>query len=804
MKATAALLHQRMRAEGDGTFVPPDDPPTIGIESIENTAVEGDEVFFRIFQVSGLINISATVIVTFTSTAGVADLVAPTVETIVLNSGDVEEIVSVVTVNRSGTQGNRDLRATLTVPSGGDEETLIDPTRSFAITVLQDVFVPPAVIGAFAQSPTTIVEASSVTAQIRRVSGDPTATVNINWAWTSSLDATDFAVGAVLTGVATLNASISQVNISVATAARSGTQGSRGLFLTLTGITNGVISPTNSSAAFQLDDFVVTLTPTVGIFANSGSDIVEGNNIGWTLRRLVGSGTQAVTVNYSVISNLSTSSDLVAPTTGTLTLPASATTVGLTSGTNNRTGLQGNRTITITINSPSIGNINQATANATLIDVAEDPDPPPTTEFPKHLPTVSVSKWHCVGFNQTGSKATYAAGRAGLDAAMNSSNLAPGDLIVLDNGTYSGSAISTSRAGTHTASGSQRIMMRSRTHLGATISLQVRINGVNWWMSGIRFTFRASGGYESSSTAIVCTRSGLWVTNSSIPNGLFVTIAYPGGTPYSNFNFCYNSIGANPDEGAVITASIALVPMGSGSNLPSNSNIAWCTFNRPSGGVHNFLYAQKSKPSSNSVAVQQSFRFAYNIVEGDGRLYTKRNMTYEYNFIDSTLTGPIVFRDGQIENNNYDTGGIIRGNRFGNGGNIELNGSGITIIGNRCDSGTMVAALNCGQVPKSANGGEHEAADYCTLVDNPGFDIIIGDVQSADNHTVVASKGGNPNNVRIYKGNRGWNPNLDFTSNGHTTPPSAVVVNTGGLGGYPAINTIVESVLRAGAGCDPA
>ena len=142
-------------------------------------------------------------------------------------------------------------------------------------------------------------------------------------------------------------------------------------------------------------------------------------------------------------------------------------------------------------------------------------------------------------------------------------------------------------------------------------------------------------------------------------------------------------------------------------------------------------------------------------------------------------------------------------------GKLELHGAGATMNGCRVvniGSRTVTINLLAGHWKLPDHNNQHEAADFATIVDCNGFPkIIVGVISSDPNYQIEGSWGAWPNGVRIYRGDDGWNPTLEYGTKASASPSTCpnVAVNTTGLGGYSKVTPVtLAQVSGTNAGCD--
>lgn len=131
---------QRMRGEpAEGGVPNPDDPGVVGIFADLSFYTEGGVVTMTVKRLGGRIDQDISFGYRFTSQAGDADFETSPSGTETLRGHITDVVISVDTVDRSGTQGDRSISCTFTGISNGT----IDPAQSVATTLLKDKTTTP-------------------------------------------------------------------------------------------------------------------------------------------------------------------------------------------------------------------------------------------------------------------------------------------------------------------------------------------------------------------------------------------------------------------------------------------------------------------------------------------------------------------------------------------------------------------------------------------------------------------------------------------------------------------------------------
>jgi hypothetical protein len=580
----------------------------------------------------------------------------------------------------------------------------------------------------------------------------------------------------------------------------------------------GTDSATSDSFSYTVNDDYSQQSATVTITISAGS-FLKANDVST-------STTKDKFIDIDVVAAASVSTDLspAVVKSGSITAPALGTAALQSSGKIRYTPPTGDDGFSEEFDftlKPSAKALPESTATVTVDVLTVD------TSIPKLQPDVAVSKWHCVGFTQAGSKKDdYGSGRAGFAAAVASSTLAAGDVIVLADGTYSGASLTCARSG---AAGNH-IMVRAHTHGQAIIDHQLNVTGAYWWFTGIKFTSDDVGsGYADDGQAILCQNAGLWVTNSRFTGRAFIHI-YPDNK-ISNLRICYNTVNASTpgvtgikkgDTGIFITCW----DTAQGERAPPDTEIAWNRVTLPTRATD----TQRSRPlvllhPSHSMAadqkqfITQSFRFHHNHCAGAWAeaFYIKRNVCIEFNYIEWTNTATarhmVTMRHGILTNSpKYDMGGIVRGNRLHSAERVVIlvAGAGQTITNNVFEGGGH------GEIWLTAGNGNNfnsakaprDGCDNAQVVENTGFSpVIVGGEPGAEavGAETAAGRNGWPSNVRIYRGDSGWDPTISRPSDGGKQAPAPSVLDGYGTGNAAKVDTITASALLNAVppvGCD--
>lgn len=142
---TVPITMQRMRSgevplDDGGPIVPdPGNPPTVGIFPVIDFMLEGQTISFPVRRLSGDRNVQVVVQYAWVSQAGDNDFANPTTGAVTLASNETETIVTMETVNRTGTQGDRPVYCTIT----GVDQGFISSANQTAAIELRDVTSVP-------------------------------------------------------------------------------------------------------------------------------------------------------------------------------------------------------------------------------------------------------------------------------------------------------------------------------------------------------------------------------------------------------------------------------------------------------------------------------------------------------------------------------------------------------------------------------------------------------------------------------------------------------------------------------------
>lgn len=107
--------------------------PVLAVYRTTDLAVEGDSLVFEVRR-TGHETGTCSATWTASSAGGSGDLTGTVTNTVTLGPGQLRDQIAIQTVNRSGTQGDREVSLALTVPGG----CTIDPTKATAGIVIQD------------------------------------------------------------------------------------------------------------------------------------------------------------------------------------------------------------------------------------------------------------------------------------------------------------------------------------------------------------------------------------------------------------------------------------------------------------------------------------------------------------------------------------------------------------------------------------------------------------------------------------------------------------------------------------------
>ena len=835
MKATVGVTMQRMRA---AKTTDSGATPVIGIQTITSSILEQDTARAQIIRLSGMFGQACSVKVTWTSSGGDVDLLPPLSTVYIIPAFEPTLEVAIGTATRAGNQGTRTLQATLSEPV----DCLIDPTHQTAGQFLfdRDDPLPPPVINATQLSPSE-TEGALIRFAAARGGGTDSIECSFRYTFSSTGGAADFS-GAV-TGIATIPAGVTSVDLIAQTVNRSGAQGTRTITVALSEPVDCLIG--TASATMSLVDYVPP-TVLIGAYRDQAS-AKEGETFGVTVKR-TGSSAAAISANYAWTSSGTLANDLAGPTyTGVVTIPVGETEVRKTIASLPQSGNQGDRTITFTLSSPTGGTLETGhiAQNMTLQDYTA-----PASTSPKYLPPATLndrSKWHCVGFTPSGAapKAVYGAGRAGLLAAVTATNWVPGDVIRLDDGDYNGAKITITRSGTASADGRNHLMITSRNHRRATINFQLDIQGEYVWLSGLSLPFSDSSVWDMSSGAdnwtkmsqsVIVRKKGAWITNCNIPAPTSVYY-YCNNGDLSNLRLNYNDMFSTLPANVPNCTLIMFYMVFKNHNAPADTEIAYNDITMSIKGTgssgddkaRTVINMQRDKPQNKDLAVRKDFRVHHNRFVGYFRyfIYTKRNVYVGFNVFENKsdmgtniyvaqrhgILTPMLSSDPTY--GQYGIGGQYEGNLFkcNKKWSMEINGHGNTINNNK-KTGTadMVVCLKAGSLPpldEPNNLGEYDATDYARVIENEGFDsVIVGEITDNAKDHMALDRGGWPNNVQIYKGDSNWNPAITkgVDVNGARPPDGAWAVNPGGLSypsGYVKVTPVVEADLAPMLGCDP-
>ena len=219
------------------------------------------------------------------------------------------------------------------------------------------------------------------------------------------------------------------------------------------------------TALFSILDAGTPVAPPVLSIARAAATpptIIEGD----TARFLVTASYKglAVPATFDWSAGTGAAEDVAGPTSGTATpIAAAADTVEIAVPTVNRSGLQGVRTLTVALANPTGATLGTATASVIIGDTA------PLGELPAPLRSIAAAP------------STL---RAVLTGTSSYGLLRAGDHVILDDGTYDGSAIAFARSGTAT----DPIVIRARNKLGARFKVPMGIKADHVWLWGLDLT----------------------------------------------------------------------------------------------------------------------------------------------------------------------------------------------------------------------------------------------------------------------------------------------------------------------------
>jgi hypothetical protein len=461
------------------------------------------------------------------------------------------------------------------------------------------------------------------------------------------------------------------------------------------------------------------------------------------------------------------------------------------------TGFQGQDPFTYRIRRPT--GTATSTAQCT-VSVTQAPVPTGLEKYPPALPT--AAKQRCVGFAGPTGSPQYAAGRAGLVAALAEANA--GDHIVLADGTYSGASVVVSRGG----SANNHVVIRARNHLMATFTCRLDVTAEFVWITGFTSNYRVdltgvTEGWAVVDANFICRRRGFRLTNNHITGSKQVHIVYSTTFTIDQIIIAYNHMIINSPATWAQTHMISVFAVPNNRPPPANTEIAYNVMrqNTPlnSGTGRMWLSLQDSKVLFDSATTGwRTFHFHHNHCVGymSDHIYNKRHMRIGFNYFESLSTPgleEVVIRHGRVGMVGFNLGGLIEANRFaGVTTNIRVNGNGMTLNGNVGNLGVILS-----QGSASPNGSVlYQAADYTTFVDHAGTEqITLGFIWSG--YTASASEGGLPDNVRFFAGDAGIPSNIVRV--GATPAPSTA----SGFGGYAKVIAPTGAALLPLCGSDP-
>jgi FlaG/FlaF family flagellin (archaellin) len=332
--------------------------PRLRVTSVAGSWFEGNAIKFNINRYDepgGACSCTWTV----STPDGAADFTGAMTGTISFANAQEAVLLEIPTVARAGTQGSRTATLTLTAPVG----CVIDPTASVATTVIQDVTGTLDTIMATAGFTSRVEGIDCVFTATRE--GGLTGSCTIQWDATSDGGAEDLT--GTLTGTITWAAGEAGKNITISTVQRSGDQGTRAVRFVLKTPSNCTIKTGAGSASTNLTDYVPAASPLIGVTA-ARANVNEGSNAFFNIgrsRNMRG----AVTVHWNIASS-GGGVDWNGTHAGDVTIPDNSEGVTVSGLTAERSGDQGDRTLTCTLSAVSGGEIDgtQNPARCTLKD----------------------------------------------------------------------------------------------------------------------------------------------------------------------------------------------------------------------------------------------------------------------------------------------------------------------------------------------------------------------------------------------------------------------------------------------------
>jgi chitinase len=240
----------------DDSGAPPASP-IVGVDPVLSSATEGTIVQFTARRTRDNVGSTAfTVGWAATSDGGSADITGTVSGTLSFAANEMSKVVNIQTVNRTGLQGDRALRLTLSSPSGAT----LDPTKTVGITTLKDFTTPVTtpIVGVAADTP-TVFEGNTAGFTVSRNGGSLTTPFTVHWVVVSSLHPNDFDDGVVTSGDLSFASGDLTKPLSFKTRARTAElQGDRQLTVTLSAPVNADLDPARTSASMMLKDTIIS------------------------------------------------------------------------------------------------------------------------------------------------------------------------------------------------------------------------------------------------------------------------------------------------------------------------------------------------------------------------------------------------------------------------------------------------------------------------------------------------------------------------------------------------------------------
>ena len=454
---------------------------------------------------------------------------------------------------------------------------------------------------------------------------------------------------------------------------------------------------------------------------------------------------------------------------------------------------------------------------------AERPGPPPPT-FPKYPPAVANSKLRTVGYTGPSGSTAYAAGDAGLTAALAAA--VPGDKVSLADGTYA-----TNRTISCNGSlGGGYITIAARNHRGAITTGSWNCTGDYVWFTGL--TAQRPGTdpdpnnnrpFETASFySFVLRGKHNLVTNCQVDSSNGIWLDCDDGTRASDLTVTYNTLtGRTPPRwnvanciymGRYVTASrgtdnVLIARNRFADDLPMDS---WGPEDAGDDD-RNAIYCGNSKPGNNNSGNNRTVRITENFFDLPNIkrcCYQKRGYEFSYNFVrgkGNTSEAVTLRHGGYSMADGTVFAGLTDAKRalwIGNNidrGKVTVNDTDHLFISNRIAN---QLTLRCGCV-NAAGALDGQAASRLILVGNTVGSIELGSL-SSNNHHLDLANGGKVAGVKNYAA--GIAQPTPTRPEGDTT----VVAGTGGYelltgnGGYTTVPYVLRAALEPLCGCDPA